>query len=121
MSVANETARQPIDAPRHIVIDLDFDTSEHPQAFAASRPTSGSTRPTHPPEAAHTGLGAPHDRADLTRTGASRPTDSERKLLMSNQPDRPRPVNDDPALAWITIVDWPGGRLETFHLFDATH
>jgi hypothetical protein len=40
---------------------------------------------------------------------------------MSNQPDHQRPVNDDPALAWITIVDWPGGRLETFDLFDATH
>jgi hypothetical protein len=40
---------------------------------------------------------------------------------MSNQPDRPRPVIDDPALAWITIVDWPGGRLETFDQFGANH
>lgn len=40
---------------------------------------------------------------------------------MSNQPDRPRPRIEDPAPAWITIVDLPGGRLETFDLLEATH
>ena len=40
---------------------------------------------------------------------------------MSDQPERTRPQIDEPALAWLTIVDWPGGRLETFDLFDATH
>ena len=40
---------------------------------------------------------------------------------MSYQPERTRPANDEPALAWLTIVDWPGGRLETFDLFDTTH
>ena len=40
---------------------------------------------------------------------------------MTNQPERTRPPIGEPALAWITIVDWPGGRLETFDLFDASH
>ena len=40
---------------------------------------------------------------------------------MSKQPEPTCPADDQPALAWLTIVDWPGGRLETFDLFDATH
>lgn len=40
---------------------------------------------------------------------------------MSNEPVRTHPPIETAALAWITIVDWPGGRLETFDLFDASH
>lgn len=40
---------------------------------------------------------------------------------MSKQPEHTRPAHYQPALAWLTIVDWPGGSLETFDLFDATH
>lgn len=40
---------------------------------------------------------------------------------MSNDPVRTRPAIEEPALAWVTIVDWPGGRLETLDLFDASH
>ena len=40
---------------------------------------------------------------------------------MSKQPEPTRPANDQPVPAWLTIVDLPGGRLETFDLLEASH
>ena len=54
MGVANETVRQPIDDPRYIVVDLEFDASEHAHAFLHFLRTNiGPTRPTRRPSPPH--------------------------------------------------------------------
>ena len=40
---------------------------------------------------------------------------------MNNQPGQTISLDDERVPAWITIVDWPGGRLETFDRVSATH
>jgi hypothetical protein len=96
--VVAEVVRQPVDDPNRIALDLEFDTLEHASAFLDFLQTHIWPVPENAPAL----LGTP--TATVLDTIAR----------SAEAPEQAKP-------GWMTIVDWPGGRLETFAELQATH
>lgn len=96
--VVAEVVRQPVDDPHRITLDLEFATLEHASAFLAFL----QTQIWPVPENAPARVGTP--TANILDTIAA----------SDDATARGKP-------GWLTIVDWPGGRLETFAELQATH
>jgi hypothetical protein len=93
--VVREQVRQPVGDPHGVVIDLDFATLDQAEAFLGFLQSSIWATPERSPAL----LGTP------TAT-----------ILDAVAGD-----GDGWMPRWITIVDWPGGRIETFAELQATH
>lgn len=96
--VVAEVVRQPVDDPNRVVLDLEFDTTEHASAFLDFLQTHVWAVPENAPALA----------------GIPTATVLDTVTLNAEAPD-----HGDPC--WMTIVDWPGGRLETFAELQATY
>lgn len=96
--VIAEVVRQPVNDPNRVALDFEFDTLEHASDFLDFLQTHIWAVPENSPAL----VGTP--TATVLNTIAH----------SAEAADQGEP-------GWVTIVDWPGGRLETFAELQATH